>query len=514
MNSFVYRPDAAVVQTTHGKVRGYIWNDIAVFKGIPYARARRFHAPEPTEDWTDVFDATSFGYTCPLLKQDRPSGEVYVPHRFWPADEDCMNLNVWTPGLDHGKRPVLVWLHGGGFTSGSSIEHLAYEGENMARFGDAVVVTVNHRLNVLGYFDLSEYGKEYENSGNAGGDDIIESLRWVRDNIAAFGGDPGNVTVFGHSGGGEKVSMLLQSPAADGLFHKGFVMSGVFRGVQIDENSSSRELAEAVMSKLNAATVKEMESVPYSALAAAYNAVAPEFAKQGKYYGGYPRTNAFCAGNPVWVPFRKESADIPLLVGSTFAEFTTFLPSEVDRRLGKADTDAFLANLYGREAAESLSALFEKAYPERPPMDVVHVDTHCRVPETQYIRKRSALNSRTWSYIFNEDIPVDGGRVPWHCADIPFVFHNTAFTPYATIPGVTEKLESEIFDSVMAFARTGDPNNASVPAWPACTPESEAVMIFDEQTRVRVNFDHELIPAMEAARKKLAEKAPAIAGPF
>ena len=161
--------------------------------------------------WDGVLDATSYGYVCPLLEMPKPNGEMLVPHRYWLMDEACQNLNIWTPALDDAHRPVLVWLHGGGYFAGSSIEQIAYEGENMARLGDCVVVSINHRLNILGYLDLSDFGAEYANSGNAGGDDIIAALRWVRDNIAAFGGDPGNVTVFGQSGGGAKVSTLLQT---------------------------------------------------------------------------------------------------------------------------------------------------------------------------------------------------------------------------------------------------------------------------------------------------------------
>ena len=209
---------APVVSTRQGKVRGYCYDDLVIFKGIPYAQAKRFHAPQPVAPWEGIFDAGSYGMVCPLLEKEKPNGEVLIPHRYWPTDENCQNLNIWTPGVDDGKRPVLVWLHGGGFSAGSSIEQVAYDGANMARLGNVVVVSVNHRLNILGYFDLSEYGEEYANSGNAGGDDIIAALSWVHDNIAAFGGDPECVTVFGQSGGGAKVTTLLQSPAADGLY--------------------------------------------------------------------------------------------------------------------------------------------------------------------------------------------------------------------------------------------------------------------------------------------------------
>ena len=223
----VFRSDeTTVVETVKGKIKGFFCDDLYIFKGIPYAKAERFRKPEPADPWEGELDATSFGYVCPLLSQEPPSGELLVPHRYWLMDERCQNLNIWTPGLDGRKRPVLVWLHGGGFESGSAIEHLAYEGENMSRYGDAVVVSVNHRLNLLGYLDLSSLGEAFADSGNCGGDDIIAALCWVRDNIAAFGGDPDNVTLFGQSGGGAKITTLLQTPAADGLYHKGIPASG------------------------------------------------------------------------------------------------------------------------------------------------------------------------------------------------------------------------------------------------------------------------------------------------
>ena len=506
MNSFRYAPDTAVVQTTQGPVRGCIAGDIASFKGIPYAHARRFHAPEPPTPSKDVFDATSFGFVCPLLSQGRPSGELYVPHRFWPQDEDCMNLNIWTPAPDGGRRPVLVWLHGGGYTAGSAIEHIAYEGENMARYGDAVVVTVNHRLNILGYLDLSAFGEEYENSGNAGGEDIIAALRWVRDNIAAFGGDPGNVTVFGQSGGGGKVTTLLQSPAADGLYHRGFNMSGVLGALMGDETQSGRDLVLDMQKRLRLKSVRSLETVPYRRLADAYLALAPRYRRAGGYTGCRPHVNSHYLGDPCAVGFRKETARIPLLVGSVFGEFSSFVPFPYDRTLDDARAEAFLRTLYG-EALGDAPSLFREAYPERPLMDLVNLDTVFRAPEIEYLHLRSALNQSTYAYLFNQDMPVDGGRTPWHCADIPFVFHNTDLIPYTWMEGVTEDLEKAVFDSVMAFARTGDPNNPAVPAWAPCRPEAESTLILDAHPRVRVNFDHALIPAAAAAQQARRLKA-------
>lgn len=492
-HTFSCSANAPLVRTTGGTVRGYRFDGLDIFKGIPYARARRFHAPEPTA-WDGVLDATSYGYVCPLLEMPKPNGEMLVPHRYWLMDEACQNLNIWTPALDDARRPVLVWLHGGGYFAGSSIEQIAYEGENMARLGDCVVVSINHRLNILGYLDLSDFGAEYANSGNAGGDDIIAALRWVRDNIAAFGGDPGNVTVFGQSGGGAKVTTLLQTPAADGLFHKGIVMSGVL-GRLADCTGSGRDCAEALMAELGVTDIAALETVPYAALAAAYNKVAPALEAAGKDTGCAPHPNAFYLGDPLENAFRPETAHIPLLVGTVFGEFAAFNGRGLNKaQMSAAEAEAFAEKMLGKQTADALLPLFRATYPERSAADLPFLDVLFREPTMRYIRRR-AETGPVWSYLFNQDFPIEGGRAPWHCSDIPFVFHNTELVPSANITGVTPQLEQQIFDAVLAFARTGNPQHSGIPAWPASTPQQENTMLLDSATRLAPDHDKALIAA-------------------
>ena len=507
--------NTAVVETASGMVRGYLYDGYYVFKGIPYAKAKRFHAPQEVKPWQGIFDASSYGYVCPLLTNDRPNGELYVPHRYWPMDEDCQNLNVWTPAADDGKRPVLVWLHGGGFEAGSAIEQVAYDGANLCRFGDVVVVSINHRLNILGYFDLSDYGEEYANSGNAGGDDIIASLRWVQKNIAAFGGDPDNVTVFGQSGGGAKVTTLLQSPDADGLYAKGYNMSGVIGPVLADAVGSGKDLAEALMRELGvpedvihdgAAGVKILEETEYSTLAKAYLKVRPVLRAQGKYTGGAPHPNANYAGEPTLHGFREETKQIPLMVGSVFGEFTSFRPAIYDAAsMSEEEQVQAIEQMVGEEGARVLVPLFRKAYPERNTIDLLRLDFIFRAPEIEYIAKRSELNDCTWSYLFNMDQPINGGNTPWHCCDIPYVFHNIDLVEYPHGPqkdeALSRRIEQQVFESVIAFARSGNPENDQIPLWPACKPGEEEILIIDSSVRVEKNFDHEL---QEAAVKYLA----------
>ena len=216
-----------VANTPLGQLRGVKTEDAYIFRGIKYANARRFHMPEPVESWNGIRDAIIYGFVCPEITTPVPHDQFTVPHVFYPQHEDCQYLNIWTQSLDsQAKRPVMVWLHGGGYSTGSGIEHYAYDGEELSRHQNVVVVTLNHRLNVLGYLDLSAYDEEYAQSGNVGMADIVEALRWVKNNIAAFGGDPENVTVFGQSGGGGKVTTLLQMPSADGLYHRAIMRTG------------------------------------------------------------------------------------------------------------------------------------------------------------------------------------------------------------------------------------------------------------------------------------------------
>lgn len=495
----------ALVQTDKGTVKGYAFDGLLIFKGIPYAKARRFHAPQPAEPWEGVLDAASYGYVCPLLANDRPSGELYVPHRYWPMDEDCQNLNIWTPGADSAKRPVLVWLHGGGYEAGSAIEQTAYDGANMSLLGDVVVVSVNHRLNILGYFDLSDYGEEYANSGNAGTDDIVAALRWVRNNIEAFGGDPDNVTVFGQSGGGAKVTTLLQTPAADGLYAKGINMSGVIGPVLADAVGSGRDLAEALMAELGIGKsgiegVRMLETMDYTLLAKTYRKVKPALVEAGKYAGCCPHPNAYYAGEPTANGFRPETKDVPLLVGSVFGEFLAFSPLPCHREsMSTIEQEKEIRSVLGDAAADELLPLFRTAYPEREPIDLLRLDFIFRAPEIDYIAKRSRLNNATYSYLFNMDQPINGGNPPWHCCDVPYVFHNIDLVEYPHGPqtgeAAAEQIEAAVFACVMAFVQTGNPKNPLVPDWPACKAGEETTMVIGGRTGIRTNFDHTLIAA-------------------
>ncbi|MCI7808258.1 carboxylesterase family protein [bacterium] len=492
---FICTPTEPVVTTTQGKLRGFKLDNVYCFYGVPYAQAARFEAPVPVPCWEGVRDALSYGYVCPLLEQDVPNKEQLVPHRFWPMDENCLNLNVWTTSLEpDAKKPVMVWFHGGGYTAGSAIEHVAYEGDHLCEYGDVVVVSVNHRLNVLGYMDMSAHGPQFKNSANAGNADLVASLQWVHDNIAQFGGDPENVTIFGQSGGGEKVIALMNTPAADGLFHKGIIQSGV-----TDMNTAQEEdrrLSDRMLEILDM-TAEQAQKVPYSVLAKAYLDAAKDLADTIQYVGSWPVANDWFKGNPRDVGFTEHARTIPLLVGTVMGEFD-FEPGVQNKyAMTEEDTMPLLEKKYGAHT-EKLVKLFREAYPGKHLSDLLYVDTFFRQPTRQFIAKRVEQHcADTYVYMMTYDMPIDGGKVAWHCSDIPFAFHNTDRTPLFNVPGETDRLQERICGAFVNFARYGSPQVSSLPQWLPTAENDETVMILDNVCQLRHNFDAALLEALD-----------------
>ncbi|MDR3147436.1 MAG: carboxylesterase family protein [Treponema sp.] len=490
-----------IAQTKAGKLRGFLLDGVYAFHGIKYADAGRFQAPKPVAPWEGVKDALSYGPIAPLLENPAPSGEILIPHRFWPEHEHCQYLNIWTPGLDGEQRPVMVWLHGGGFSAGSSIEQVAYEGDHLAQWGNVVVVSLNHRLNLLGYFDMSSFGKKYGNSGNAGMADIVEALRWVRDNIAAFGGDPGNVTLFGQSGGGMKVTALGQIPEAAGLFHKGIVMSGVADMMSFSPPRDDRALAKNLLEELGLGEgdAEKLETVPFTVLARAFNRVSKKARKQGVFVNWGPQTNEWYPGDPLQTGFSDFAKSFPTMVGTVIAEFG-FGPGIPGRRsLSPEARREIIAQRYGSHT-EDLIALFKKAYPGKNELDLLSLDTIFRPGTLRHIdRKAAEASAPVYSYLFALEFEYDVGKPAWHCSDIPFVFRNTDRVAVCAIEGVTERLEDQISGAYVNFARNGNPGHPSLPDWPAWSGSTKATMVFDRESRVFLDHEQELLALLQKA---------------
>lgn len=434
-------------QTKYGQVAGYIERGVYTYKGIPYAKAERFqHAVEP-EAWKGVRSCRHWGPVCPQAKNNGWRGDQSAFFYQWNdgyQSEDCQRLNIWTKGLNDGKkRPVLFWLHGGGYTSGNGQEHPGYDGRNLAEKGDVVVVTINHRLNVLGFLDLSAFGEKYKGSANLGMTDIVAALRWVKENIANFGGDPDCVTIFGQSGGGGKVSTLLCMPSAKGLFHRAMVMSGSFLGSTPQQEAREVGQLTAWYLGLTTETIDSIQHVPYERLLDASNKAFREISNRnrGKQIGHGIRLGWGPVNDGAIMPgifengSQKISNDIPLLIGSTLNEFST--PNE-DKMV-------------------------------RPAV-IQQATIRCQDGGAPVYVYLSAYQSPT----------VDGSFHACHNSDIPFFFNNVVKS--AQMTGATKEgiaLGDKMSSALLNFARTGNPNAKGLPKWPVFTPETQATMRFD-----------------------------------
>lgn len=487
------------VKTTKGMIKGYCFDGVYTFKGIPYAYADRFQMPVECEKWDDIKETTSYGRVCPLMTPDNPTGEMMVPHMYWPENEHCQYLNIWTNELNpKAKKPVMVWLHGGGFFAGSSIEQLAYDGMNMSQ-NDVVVVSLNHRLNILGFMDLSWYDDKYKNSANAGFADIVAALEWIQNNITEFGGDPDNVTLFGQSGGGMKITALMQIPSAQGLFHKGIVMSGVAGDfMKPCDGGNGRAIVKALLKQLKLDDVEQLETVPYSLLVQAYMMVSGDVAKKGEYIGNNPMVDDYYLGEPHMTEFTQQARQTPLIVGTVFGEFSGFAPKPYNKsELTDKEMVGIIEQVFG-DKTEALVAAFQTAYPDKKIIDVLDLDALFRPLSKELVHAKAKYSETpTYSYLFSLNFPCHYGQSAWHCSDIPFVFHNIDKVPVANIEGVSDDLQEKMCNAFVSFAKTGNPNHEGLPQWDACTPDNEVTMLFDQECRVGINFDDNLLKIMK-----------------
>ena len=502
MSDFTCTNAEPVVQVKQGKLKGYEFKDVYRFFGVPYARSRRFEQPKEPRNWEGIRNANAFGYVCPNLSNPAPSDEISVPHRFWPENEHCQNLNIFTPTLDeNAKRPVMVWFHGGGFAAGSAIEQIAYDGDSLAKNDGLVVVTVNHRLNAFGFLDVSDFGgEEFKNSGNCGLADLVYSLKWVHENIKAFGGDPENVTIFGQSGGGGKVTALGQTKEAAGLYQKAIIMSGVI-GMSLFGGGSPatpKEMVSCIMKNAGVETLAELQKLDYRLFIMAVNSAMDDLRKEGKSYGWAPQAGDYYVGDPMDVGFSEDVLKVPTIVGTCMADFGA--RDQVPNKISMTEEEQFnyVKETFGDNTAK-LKELYEKAYPGKNFAFANSLDLVFTPGSDAYVREKAKGEAKTWRYIFAPIFELNGGVAPWHCSDIPFAFRNTEISPYTYALPYRERLAKEFGDAVVAFAKTGDPATAEL-AWPAATPEEVPTMVFDEKSETRVNFDNELLAFFQANR--------------
>jgi para-nitrobenzyl esterase len=493
--------DHGVVETGSGRVRGYSRTGIFTFKGIPYAGptggANRFMPPAPVKPWTGVRSSMQYGEVSPQPPRAGWKNDEEAFMFDWDdgvPGENCLRVNVWTPGIDASKRPVMVWLHGGGYVAGSGQELLAYDGESLARSGGVVVVSLNHRLGALGYFDLTHVGGEaFQSAGNVGMLDIVAALEWVRDNIAQFGGDPGRVTIWGQSGGGGKVATLMAMPSAHGLFHRAIVESGSLLRVRSPE--SAARLTEEVLKELelDATRLAELQYLPYAQLVAAGEKVLarqprglPDFRRAADRLGWGPVLDGRVVPQHPFDPVGPAiSANVPMIVGTNLNEFVTNINHPDGEAMTEEEMLSQVRGVYGARA-EQVVAVFRERTPRAKPFDIwSHIATApVRAAAIEQCTRKAAQNGApAYLYWFAWQTPVlDGRPRAFHCAELPFVFNNAERCETMTGGGPEAiALAQRMSDAWVRFARTGDPNGANLPHWPPFNARQVPTMIFDNR---------------------------------
>jgi para-nitrobenzyl esterase len=500
-------PRSAIAKTQYGKVRGYVDDGVFIFKGVPYgdttAGENRWLPAKPPKPWKDELPTLIYGPNCPQNPHPWTATEqtfIQIWNDGWQS-EDMLKLNIWTPSLT-GKRPVMFYIHGGGYSFGSSYELAAHDGAQMARHHDVVQVSVNHRLNVLGFFDVSEIGgSAYEESANVGMTDLVAALRWVRENIANFGGDPDRVMIYGQSGGGSKVTTLMGMPSAAGLFHRAAAQSG--GGGNIPTREQQRELARQVMKELGLAPndIESLQKIEWSKLFAAGNAAAAKINPPGPPMAGpgapgTPRVgwSPSIDGNVVTMRSFFDAAPeiskhVPFIVGST---------SEEGNRMSERPTeDEWRANLtktYGAEKADAIIAALKKAYPNKQIPTLSYICSGQPGLNGLAIRNNVVKMARlkyeqnaapVYAYYFTWQTPIlDGIPGAWHTADLQFCFDNTALCAQGT--GNTpeaQALARKMASAWAAFAATGNPSTPEL-KWEPTDPVTNRTMVFDNDCRM------------------------------
>lgn len=509
----------AVVETTSGAMRGYIRNGVYTFKGLPYGTpvsgVRRFMRAALAEPQPGVRACLHYGSICPQaisgpIDSDKPSEpndeDPFLLLRTGgsPVGEDCLLLNIWTPAIDgSANRPVMVWLHGGGFAFGCGHDLAAYDGENLAH-QDAVVVTINHRLGLLGHLNLAELGDtRYASSGNISMLDQVLALQWVRANIARFGGDPGNVMIYGQSGGGGKVSALMGMPAAKGLFQRAAIQSGSFPpGITMEQSGA---VARAVLAELEIAPgqLDKLHTLPVEALLGAGFAALRKL-NQPMMMGWAPVVDGtVLPEQPFGEKAQSLSADVPLLVGTNMHEFISGVDNPAAYTMTESELQHKAEEEFGAEAFAMLAA-YRKAFPDAVPFDRWSLLASFFRPLAHHQAELKAMQGAAPAYLywFTWRTPVLEGRPgAFHSSEISFVFDNA--DRYEGYNGGGEEpraLSTQISQAWLNFARTGNPNHAGIPQWPAYDPATGQLMRFDTPCRVEEAPDRVVRRMMEESK--------------
>ncbi|MEN5265393.1 carboxylesterase/lipase family protein [Stenotrophomonas sp. TWI587] len=467
---------APLARVRSGRVRGQLEQGIHVFRGIPYGAdtaPRRFQPAVQESAWRGVRDALAYGNAAP---QGGNEG---------PGSEDCLYLNVWTPALrDGGKRPIVFYIHGGAYNNGSGSDPL-YDGSALCRRGDVVVVTVNHRLNVFGYLYLAQLGDaRFADSGNVGQLDLIQALQWVRQHAHEFGGDAGNVTVVGQSGGGAKIATLMAMPAARGLFQRAWTMSG--QQVTAAGPRAATQRAQIAMQAVGAADAEALRTMPMEALLAATRARDPSRVENSSLYVGPVLDGRSLPVHPFWPEAPAQSAGIPMVIGNTHDETRAFLGN--DPANFALTWETLPAKLEKEQYVDLLPAVviaeYRRLYPHYTPSEVFFAATTAGRSwrgAVEELEARARQGAPTWAYQLDWGSPLDGGKFgAFHTLDIPLVFDTTDRPGSRTGDGEeATAVAATMSEALIAFARHGDPNHGGLPRWQTYSLARRETMLFD-----------------------------------
>lgn len=504
--------DIAIAQTQYGKVQGYILNGVYTFLGVRYGAdtsgKNRFMPPQKPEAWEGIQPAVFYGNTAPQRMENRfPNNYgTFVDHwNYYDVSEDCLFLNIWTPGVADGKkRPVLVWMHGGGFTNGNAIEQDGYHGENLSKYGDVVFCSLNHRLGPIGYSDLSALGDKYKDSGNVGMLDIIAALEWVQNNIASFGGDPSNVTIMGQSGGGSKVCTVAAMPAAKGLIHKAVPLSG--STVEASDQEITRKIGTYILKEagLSPGQADKLQEIPWREyLDIADRACAKCLQDMGsnlrRTFGPVadgvhiPKGIFYSAENSIDAP------QVPMLLCTTFHEWNPTRGDGSFENMSLADVAEKLKPQYG-EKSQAIAEAYAKSFPEAKPVELWVMILSSRADVVKTANAKLAQNQPVYMAWFGWCPPLFNNRMrAFHCLDICFWFRNTDRMVTHTGGGsIPRKLADKMSNALLHFMRTGNPNGSELPQWPEYTQEKGEVMILDNQCFVENDPDREARKTLES----------------
>ncbi|GHU22461.1 para-nitrobenzyl esterase [Spirochaetia bacterium] len=483
-------PIMPIANTQAGQLKGFVdHNGVLAFNGIQYAVvSERYAKPQPVPAWQGVKPAQVYG-AIPLIPEQKTVGadEFAWPHRYGIQAEECQFLNVWTPSLS-GKRAVMIFIHGGSFNNGSAQEAVAYEGGNLAQFGDVVVITVNHRLNVLGYLNLSSFGDKYKDSANLGQYDLLAALQWVKDNIANFGGDPSNVTIFGQSGGCRKVQSLMHMPEAQGYFSKAIGHSSIYNPIS---QAQADRIAQLTVQNLGltAATLDQIKTTEYrTLLAAGEKALADAGREFGISLNGW---NVTIDEKTLLSSYPEFAKAIPFIQGTVMGEAAhnnlAFIAQNINKNNWTgAETDRYLGERFGSDAA-AIKAEWEKLFPEKKSQDVYFYDIDRRNNTLNFLAdKAQSGTAPVYNYLFNFEAPANGGITPFHCSELAYVFHNMNLREITKATGGTAevfKMQDVIAQAWINFAKTGNPSQPGL-EWKPFDPVSKTgTLVFDTNSR-------------------------------